>query len=458
MSQHQEILAEAFQSCLHVIAGAAAGKERQVFADWSRQAMGHAIKAGWDKVDAVDRLDRAGSAIGLNDGFRQQSLTAAVEFAEGGGISLIDDSRPVPAKQQSSKTLVVSCAADIVPEAIDWTWRNRIAQGKLALIAGEPGLGKSQLATKIVATETTAGDWPCGEGRAKGGSAMMLCAEDGAADTIVPRLMAAGADLKRVHIVSAVADRDRQGNRSFNLQADLDILENHLTRIADVRLIVIDPISSYMGKVDSHKNTDVRSVLEAAGEMASRRRVALLGITHFSKGGGQKAINQFIGSIAFIAAARTAYAVMADPEDETRRLFMPVKNNLAPMGKGLAFRMEQRLLPGDIVASSVAFEPEPVAGTADGILAANNDSGADKSARSEAVEFLRETLALGPRAATDIKADAEEAGQSWATIKRAKKQIGVLAERKAESGDGLGRDGRWYWRLPDLAAKGIKND
>ena len=84
-----------------------------------------------------------------------------------------------------------------------------------------------------------------------------------------------------------------------------------------------------MGKVDSHKNADVRSVLEAAGEMAARHRVALLGITHFSKGGGQKAINQFIGSIAFVAAARTAYAVMADPDDETRRLFMPVKNGLA---------------------------------------------------------------------------------------------------------------------------------
>jgi putative DNA primase/helicase len=202
----------------------------------------------------------------------------------------------------------------------------------------------------------------------------------------------------------------------------------------------------------------VRAVLELCGEMAARRRAALLGITHFSKGGGQKAINQFIGSIAFVAAARTAFAVMADPDDETRRLFMPVKNNLAPLGRGLAFRMEQRLLPGDIVASSIAFDREPVDGTADGILAANNDSGADKSARSEAVEFLRETLALGPKATTDIKADAEEAGQSWATIKRAKKQIGVLAERKAESADGLGKDGRWYWRLPDLAPKGIKND
>jgi putative DNA primase/helicase len=453
MNQHSAILSEAIDVCFRVIAGAAAGKEEIIFDQQSLNVMEYGLKAGRNKVDLGDRLHNAGRAIGLQDDFMQRSLEAAVQFAEGVRVAplQIKDSEP-------RRTLVVSRASDIQPESIDWTWWHRIAQGKLSLVAGEPGLGKSLLGTKVIATVTKGAEWPCGEGSAKPGSVIMLCAEDGAADTIVPRLMAADADLNRVHIVSAVMGGDRQGNRSFNLQADLDLLDSLLARIADVRLILIDPISSYMGKIDSHKNTDVRAVLELCGEMAARRRVALLGITHFSKGGGQKAINQFIGSIAFIAAARTAYAVMADPEDATRRLFMPVKNNLAPMGKGLAFRMEQRLLPGDIVASSIAFDPDPVAGTADGVLAANNDSSSDKSARSEAVDFLRETLAFGPRPATDVKADAEESGQSWATIKRAKKQIGVLAERKAEAGDGLGRDGRWYWRLPESAPKGIKDD
>jgi putative DNA primase/helicase len=409
MNQHRAILSEGFESCLRVIAGAAPGKEQTIFAEWSRSAMDHALKAGQDKVDAVDRLHQAGCAIGLDVKYLQQSLSSAVEFAETGGVlfAVIDEFRPVPPQPECTRALIVSRASDIAPEAIDWTWRHRIAQGKLSLIAGEPGLGKSQLATKIVATVTTGAEWPCDEGRAKIGSVIMLCAEDGAADTIVPRLMAAGADLSKVHIISAVGGGDRQGNRSFNLQADIDLLESYLARVADVRAIIIDPISSYMGKVDSHKNSDVRGVLEGFGEMGHRHRAALIGVTHFSKGGGQKAINQFIGSIAFVAAARTAYAVLADPEDETRRLFMPVKNNLAAMGRGLAFRMEQRLLPGDIVASSVAFDSEPVVGTADGILAANNDSGSAKSARSEAIEFLKETLADGPKPATEIQADAE---------------------------------------------------
>jgi putative DNA primase/helicase len=458
MIQNQAILEEAFDSCIKTIARAESGKEKLVFSRFAQHAMDHAAKGGADKVTAVDRLHQAGAAIGLDPDFMQRCLSNAVEFAAGVRVAAPQHEAVTPLRPESNRSLVVNRASDIQPESIDWTWWQRIAQGKLSLLAGEPGLGKSQLAIKIAATVTQGAEWPCDEGRAKPGSVAMLCAEDGAADTIVPRLMAADADLSRVHIVSAVMGDQRQGSRSFNLQADLDLLDGFLARDPDVRIIVVDPISSYMGKVDSHKNTDVRAVLEAFGEMASRRRVALLGITHFSKGGGQKAINQFIGSIAFIAAARTAFAVMADPDDETRRLFMPVKNNPAPMGRGLAFRMEQRLLPGDIVASSIAFDNQPVDGTADGILAANNDTGSEKSARSEAVEFLRETLATGPKPATEVRVDAEQSGQSWATVKRAKKQIGIIAERKAEVGDGLGRDGRWYWRMPDFRPKGISDD
>ena len=305
--QNREMLEAAWESCLSVIARAQPGKEKSIFAEWSRHAIDHALKAGHEKSNSVDRLREAGIAIGLDEAYIQDCLASAVRIAEDGGTATSKPASP------NRRELVMRRASDIEPEAIDWTWRHRITQGKLSLLAGEPGLGKSQLATKVVAIVTTGAEWPCGEGRAKAGGAIMLCAEDGMADTIVPRLSAAGADLSRVHIVSAVSGGERSGHRSFNLQADLDLLEG-CRAFPNTRLIVIDPISSYMGKVDSHKNADVRSVLEAAGEMAARHRVALLGITHFSKGGGQKAINQFIGSIAFVAAARTAYAVMAGPE------------------------------------------------------------------------------------------------------------------------------------------------
>jgi hypothetical protein len=380
----------------------------------------------------LDRLIKGEGTDGINDVEKRESKAAA-------------NVRPAKGSANGA-SLIVQCAADITPEPVEWLWPGRIALGKLALIGGEPGLGKSQVAIEIVTAVTTGGELPCGEGRAPQGNVVILSAEDGVADTIVPRLMATGADRNRVHIISAV--KDQAGRRGFNLSADLELLEQEIASFGDVRLVVIDPISSYLGsKVDSHVNAAVRSVLEPVSEMAARLRIAFMAITHQPKGTGTAAIHRFIGSIAFVAAARSAYLVISDPEDKDRRLFLPVKNNLAPPGKGLAFRLEQRLVDDpdrEIVASSVVWEPEPVTTTADQALKAVDDQGAVSGAGSEAEELLRDMLAGGPVAMKDIQAEAREAGLSWATVRRAKHRLGVIAER-----DGFGSEGKWLWRLPD---------
>jgi len=355
-----------------------------------------------------------------------------------------------------ARGLIVHRASDISIEPIEWLWPGRIAIGKQTLIAGEAGLGKSQVSNSIAATVTTGGDWPCGEGRAPNGSVLFLCAEDGMADTIVPRLTAAGASLQRVHIVSAVHAEDGKGRRAFNLQADLHLLERKIGDLGDVRLVVIDPISSYMGpKLDSHVNAAVRGVLEPVGELAARLRVAIISITHPPKGTGTSAINRFIGSVAFVAAARSAFMVTRDPDDQTRRLFLPVKNNLAPIGAGLAFRLEQRMvgpLDKSIVASAVSWDAEPVSVSAHDALRATDNGNADKpSATNDAIEFLRIVLASGPLKVAEIEREAREAcllGETQALsqsmpFRSARKALKVETT-KAGMSDG------WIWSLPKV--------
>jgi putative DNA primase/helicase len=350
--------------------------------------------------------------------------------------------RPEDHARPHGASLISRCAAEIEPEKVEWLWAGRLARGKHTCVAGEPGTGKSQVSVALAATITTGGQWPCDEGCAPLGSVIILSAEDGAADTIVPRLHAAGADLNRVHIVSAVRDGNDRGHRSFDLKADLHLLEEKTAQIGDAALIVIDPISSYMGKADSHKNADVRGILEPIAEMAERTGIAVLTVTHFRKpngGAATKALHKFIGSVAFVAAARAAFVVIEDPDDRNRRLFLPAKNNLALPPQGLAFRLKEHIIGEDIFTSCVDWEPEPVAMTADEALVAGGKS---SLALSEAVDFLQTLLERGPVSSMQVDAEAREAGVAKATLRRAKDNLGIKPFK-----DGM--KGGWVWALPE---------
>jgi putative DNA primase/helicase len=225
-----------------------------------------------------------------------------------------DDHEHVSDQDANVKRVVIKCASEIDLEPVEWLWPGRLAIGKTTLIGGDPGLGKSQLSSFIAAALSTGGRWPCDEGVAPEKNIIILSAEDGAADTIVPRLVAAGADKFKIHIVTAVQDVGADGRRLFNLSKDLDVLEREIKRIGNVGLVSIDPVDAYVGSVDSHKNAAVRAVLEPLSEMADRLRTAILAITHFSKQPGGKAIYRFIGSIAHVGSARIAFTVVADAD------------------------------------------------------------------------------------------------------------------------------------------------
>jgi len=408
-------------------------------ADWSDRVQEIAVRTGMVETHGQDRIQAMMTGAIISP-MHLRSPSPATTSALDAGIRTGEVVSSGDARARTVE-LVVRRASDIKPEPIDWLWPGRVAIGKLTMLAGEPGLGKSQLTCWVSAAVTTGGRWPGNEGTASIGSAIILSAEDDAADTVRPRLDAAGADVSRVYIVSAVRVDDGS-RRSFNIQADLVLLEQEIKRIGDVRLVVIDPVSSYLGRVDSHKNAELRAVLEPIGEMASRMGVAVVAVTHLSKGGSGGANNRIIGSIAFVAAARAAFIVCRDPDDSERRLFLPTKNNLGREGDGIGFRVGVQLTPSGILAPSIFWDADPVKMSADDVLAAG-DRG-EVTSGDEAEDFLRDLLVAGPVPTKTVKAEAGAAELSWATVRRAKDRIGVRAVKAKEA------DGGWLWTLAEV--------
>lgn len=339
---------------------------------------------------------------------------------------------------------ITRCMFDVRPQPIRWLWPGRIARGKVTLIAGHPGLGKSQLAASLTAIVTQGGRWPVDRRACERGEVLLLNAEDDAADTIRPRLDAAGADVTRVQILEAVHDVASDGRpviRMFNLKADLDRLAAELARRPTVALVVIDPVSAYLGDTDSHVNADVRALLAPLGEIAARYGVAVVMVSHLNKGGGTgEALLRVTGSLAFVAAARAAFLVVKDKDDPARRLFIPLKNNIGPDAAGLAFRLRGVTLPDGVETCRLEWDREPVTVTADEAMRPQEPE-EHRSATDEAVEFLRSLLADGPMKAVDVQKEARQAGILDKPLRSARERLRIKPQKR-------GMAGGWWWALP----------
>ena len=188
---------------------------------------------------------------------------------------------------------------------IRWLWHNRFAIGKLGLIGGLPDKGKGLICCDIIACVTAPRDFPCNEGRPAQGNVIWLTAEDDVEDTVIPRLVSAGADLTRVHIVKMMQDDGKR--RMFSLVTDLDALQKKIEEIGNVVLIVIDPMSAYVGvgKVNNSMTTDVRGFLTPLTDLAAEKHVAIIGVMHFNKKADvTNAMLRIADSLAYVAAAR----------------------------------------------------------------------------------------------------------------------------------------------------------
>lgn len=345
-----------------------------------------------------------------------------------------------PVKPENIKPeIVLTRLADITPQPISWLWPGRIALGKLTLITGDPGLGKSLLTATMAATVSKGYVWPLESVAAPIGDVILLSAEDDPADTIRPRLDAAEADCSRVHILQAVRAVDTDGKpaeRMFSLKRDIAVLEALLPTLPDCRVLFIDPISAYLEGADSHNNTDVRGLLAPLAKLAADHGVAIVMVQHLNKNSGGSAMYRSMGSVAFVAASRAAYIVTKDQNDPERRLVMPIKNNLAKDSTGLAYSVRT----ADNEAPVIAWETEPVTMTADEALTPS-DTDEDKSETDWAVGFLENELAGGSKTAKEINTEAKAAGIKEKALRRARTRLGVIPKK---SGFNTG----WIWTLP----------
>jgi len=392
-------------------------------------------------------------------------------------------------------------------KAVRWLWPGRVPLGKVTLIVGDPGRGKSLLALDMAARVTRGAAWPdqavgsaeCGVGREEPrgvsagegqgdarvesgsagvgppeaalepldpafaalcgvvewpdavpeardavretgdsergggnaergtpnpvGSVVLLSAEDDAGDTILPRLKAAGGDPERVIILNSLRRREDNTQLTFSLARDLPLLEGEMRARGDVRLVILDPVTAFLGGAHAQGNAEVRELLAPLRALAERRQAAVVGVSHLTKRAEAAVMYRTMGSLGFVAAARAVWAVGPDRQTPGRLLFLPVKCNLAGGVTGLAYRIVGSA--ADPSVPVLAWEPEAVTVTAE--EAFNASPRRSLTPREEATAWLEGLLSAGPMGAKEVAELARAAGFSLTTLKRARRALGVMS-------------------------------
>jgi len=354
----------------------------------------------------------------------------------------------------AGRRIVLTAASEIQPEPVVWAWEDdghgRIPAGSMGLAAGREGTGKSSFAIWMAA-KVTRGALP-GSFGGKPRDVIYVAVEDSWKYTIVPRLMAAGADLARVH--RAEVQTIENDTVSLSLPADNRLLEAIITG-KQVAMIVLDPLMSAISDtLDTHVNRQVRQALDPLARIADRTGAVILGIAHFSKAGGTDVSSLITGSGAFKDVARFIFGFAAEEDDDAGGVITQTKNSLGRSGlPSLAYRIIEATVPtakGDARVGRFVLEGVSERSAAD-ILGSYGGAG-ERDEKTRAEDFLRKALAGGIRRSKDIEEEALEVhGISLRTLKRARADLRIPAVRR-ESGP-AGRDGRrkveWWVALPE---------
>ena len=318
-------------------------------------------------------------------------------------------------------------ASTVERKQLKWLWPGRIPLGKLSMLVGDPGTGKSMLTLDMAARITSGAPWPdAGKRKTKKGSVIILSAEDDGPDTIVPRLDTAGADLTRVLLLDVLTLTSGDG---------MDRLEQTIQQTPDCQAVFIDPIDAYMAGVDSHRNADVRVALWPLVDLAARYGVAVIAVSHMNKSQQSSPMYRATGSLGFVAASRAVWMLGHDKADKARRLLLPLKCNLAPGLGGLAFRITAPMAN----APCITWEKGSVEVDLADVLAA--DDVGERTAREEVAEWLADVLSEGRVAVAELRELARKNGHAWRTVERAKSAIRARSVR-----DGFGKGAVYYWQ------------
>lgn len=344
------------------------------------------------------------------------------------------------ASAEVARKVILTSAADLQPEAIRWLWHGWLALGKFHLLAGAPGVGKTTLTMAMAATVSMGGRWPDGS-RCEPGKVLIWSGEDDPADTLLPRLMAAGANRQNCHFISGV---EQKGQSSpFSLARDMPILKAAVQQLGGIRLLIVDPVAGAVTG-DSHKGNEVRNGLQPLVDFAAACDCAVLGITHFGKGGqGADPTSRVLGSVAFAAVARVVLvaAKTKDAEGKPARVIARSKGNVTPDDGGYHYHLEQVRIEGSIDATTILWG-EKVEGTARELLA-DPDAGDDEEGDvADAASMLGQLLVADCwTPAKDATKELIDAGFTKKQVRNARKKLGVISKKS-------GMQGGWYWRLP----------
>lgn len=331
------------------------------------------------------------------------------------------------AAQKDIQPPLIITMDQIKAEKVDWLWTNRIPIGRLTLLDGDPGSGKSFLSLEIASRVSKGEALPFGGQKRAPANVLLMSCEDGYSDTVRPRLDRLGADVSRIAIPNP-----HKGLSTTMLNASF--IEQAVKELGPA-LVVIDPIVAFAGRKNTDKANDVRELLSPLMSIAERYAFACLVIRHFTKQVDAKAMYRGGGSVDFMAACRCAFIIVESEDEPTMRVLAQVKNSIGAKSPSVSFCIDENgFCWGDHVAAN-----------ADELLATNrSDNRRREKVQLEAAElFLSETLSNGPMPSNTIKIKAEAAGISDKTLWRAKETLSIKASKERGS-----MGGEWWWRLP----------